>query len=306
MPPVLMRAANFAFTHSAFTSGKRQQAWDLSRRILEQTDAFDAIVFSYFPRGNNFNAELLGNAIPAQTRAAQAWLLWVRSNGSDQAVLQTWSWMRRNGLCNSQSAVEAAWALWERHSFEAAQQLWVDWVGPKGGDYTHPQQVANRRFQSEPQGGPFDWSLEVPASVAVSRNDGLEVRFQGTENVAFNHIRQTAVLKPGRYRFSAEIQADQLTTDQRPFFHIFDAVHQGRLQAETPAVDAMATRSWIAVDFVVPQSTQAIIMQLERRASERLDRNISGTLHIYQVSLLPVGTSKSSVLAEAKNEAHND
>src|ERR1700688_651193 len=42
MPPVLMRAANFAFAH-----GKRPQAWSLSRRILDRTSAFDQILFSY-------------------------------------------------------------------------------------------------------------------------------------------------------------------------------------------------------------------------------------------------------------------
>jgi hypothetical protein len=296
MPPVLMRAANFAFTH-----GARPRAWNLSRSILEQTDAFDGIVFSYLPATDRFTPEVLGGAIPAKPRAAQAWLIWLRRSGSDHAVIQTWKWMTRNGLCDRKSAVEAAWTLWERHSFQAAQQVWVDWMGTRSGDYKHPEQVANRRFQSEPQGGPFDWSLDVPASVVVSRKDGLTVRFAGVDNVAFNHIRQTAVVKPGKYRFSAEIQGEGLTTDQGPFFHVLDAVQPGRLQTETPPVVGTVGRSWISVDFTVPPSTPALIVQLERRASERLvDRNIGGTLHVYQVSLLPLGAAKSAVLAESK------
>ncbi len=300
MPPVLMRSANFAFTH-----GERQRAWDLSHRILEQTDAFDGILFSYLPNGDNSTLDLLGSAIPSKPRAARAWLSWLRANGSDQAVLQTWSWMKRNELCDHQSAVEAAWTLWDRHSFQAAQQVWVDWLGSQLGDYTNPEQVANRRFQNESQGGPFDWSLETPASVIVSRKDGLEVQFQGTENVAFNHVRQTAVVKPGRYRFAAEIQADQLTTDQGPFFHIFDPLHPEKLQAETPAVAGTVARSWITVDFLVPQSTQAVMVELERRPSDRLDNKISGTLHVYQVSLLPVGAGGSAVLAEARTKTYD-
>lgn len=297
MAPVFMRAANHAFTH-----GDQRQAWSLSRRILEQTNAFDGILFSYLRGSNAPTAELLGTAIPATPRAAQAWLSWLRSNGSDQAVLQTWSWMEENGLCDRASAVEAAWTLWERHSFQAAQRVWTGWMGPEAGDYTHPQELANRRFQSEPQGGPFDWTLEVPSSVAVSRNDGLTIRFQGTDNLMFNHIRQTAVIQPGRYRFSAEIQSDRLTTDQGLFFHIFDPISPG-FQAETPAVVGTVGRSWISVEFTVPPSARAILVQLERRPSERLDNKISGTLHVYQVSLLPAGAG-SIALAEAKTKPY--
>jgi hypothetical protein len=297
MPPVLMRAANFAFTH-----GERQRAWNLSRRILEQTDAFDEILFSYLQRTDGSTVELLGSVIPAERRAAKAWLTWARSNGSDQAVIEAWSWMSRNGLTDRDSAVQAAWTLWERNSFEAAQQVWVDWLGPHAGDYKHPQQIANRQFQNEFQGGPFDWSMDSPASVSVSRNAGLEVRFPGTENLEFYHIRQTAVVKPGRYRFSAEVQADQLTTDQGLLFHIFDPTHMEKFQLETPAVVGTVARSWITVDFLVPQSTQAIMVQLERHKSERLDNKINGTVHIYQVSLLPVGAGGSAVLADVKTK----
>ncbi len=299
MPPVLMRAANFDFIH-----GNRREFWNLSRQILKQTDAFDGILFSYLAGADRYTPGVLGDAIPAAPRAAQAFVRWLRSNGSTDAVIQSWSWMLRNGLCDRPSAVEVAWALWERQSFQAAQQAWVDWMGPRSGAYLRPQRVANRRFENEPQGGPFDWSFETPPSVALARNHGLEVSFLGTENVAFHHLRQTAVVKPGRYRFAAEIQGDRLTTDQGPRFHIFDAIHPERFHAETTPVMGNVARSWTTVDFVVPESTRAVIVQLERHASDRLDRKISGTLHIYQISLLPAGSGKASDFADAETETN--
>jgi hypothetical protein len=45
-------------------------------------------------------------------------------------------------------------------------------------------------------------------------------------------------------------------------------------------------RSRITAEISVPPSTQAVMVQLERQASERFDNKINGTLHIYQVSLL--------------------
>ena len=77
---------------------------------------------------------------------------------------------------------------------------------------------------------PFDWMLTPPASVELTRQDGLQIRFSGTDNVDFSQVRQFTTARAGRYRFSAEVQADGLTTDQRPFFHIFDPVHPKRLE----------------------------------------------------------------------------
>ena len=59
------------------------------------------------------------------------------------------------------------------------------------------------------------------------------MRFLGTENVAFSGVRQFTVVPPGRYRFSAEVSSDNLTTDQGPFFRIFDPANPARLNAET-------------------------------------------------------------------------
>jgi hypothetical protein len=50
------------------------------------------------------------------------------------------------------------------------------------------------------------------------RKDGLEVRFSGKENVTSLGVRQLTTAEPGRYRFSAEVKADELTTDEGPFF----------------------------------------------------------------------------------------
>ena len=91
-------------------------------------------------------------------------------------------------------------------------------------------------------------SSSSPA-VAVTRANGLEVRFSGTENVAFSGVRQFTVVPPGRYRLSAEVSSDNLTTDQGPFFRIFDLANPSRLNLETGAIEGTVARSWMSVDF---------------------------------------------------------
>jgi hypothetical protein len=275
MSPVLMRAANFDFTH-----GRRDEAILLSSRILSQTSAFDEILFSYLQRAGVPVRPLLGTAIPTAPRPARAWLGWLCAHGSDQDLCETWAWMKRNRLLDERSAGEVAWTLWNRASYRTAYALWTDWLGTS-------ELLANTRFDAAPRETPFDWALDSSPSIAVTRANGLDVRFAGTENVAFSGVRQFTVVAPGRYRFSAEVSSDNLTTDQGPFFRIFDPANPSRLNVETGAIEGTVTRSWMSVDFKVTAGTEALAVQLERRPSQRFDNRISGTLHIHQVSLAP-------------------
>ena len=277
MAPVLMRAANFDFTH-----GRREQGFLLSARILSQTSAFDEIIFSYLQRADVPAGTLLGTAIPASSRPARSWLGWLRAHGSDQDLCETWAWMKRNRLLDEKSAGEVVWTLWNRASYRTAYTLWTDWLGTT-------QLLANTRFDTAPHETPFDWTLGSSPAVAVTPSAiGLLVRFAGTENVAFSGVRQFTVVPPGRYRFSAEVSSDNLTTDQGPFFRIFDPANPGRLNVETGAVVGTVMRTWIGVEFTVTRGTEALAVQLERRPSQRFDNRIGGTLYIHQVSLVPL------------------
>ena len=277
MSPVLMRAANFDFTH-----GRREHGFLLSARILSQTSAFDEIIFSYLQRADVPAGMLLGTAIPAASRPARSWLGWLRAHGSDQDLCDTWTWMQRNALLDEKSAGEVAWTLWNRASYRTAHTLWTSWLGTT-------RLLANTRFDTAPRETPFDWALGSSPAVAVTRANGLDVRFSGTENVAFSGVRQFTVVPPGRYRLSAEVSSENLTTDQGIFFRIFDPANPDRLHAESAPILGTVGKSWITVDLTV-SGTEALAIQLERRPSERFDNRISGTLHIHQVSLVPLST----------------
>ena len=283
MAPVLMRAANFDFSQGQWNAG-----FALSKQVLAQTGAFDQVVFSYLLHARLAIPAVLESALPSEQRAASAWLGWLKENGSDQDVLDTWQWMRIHRLDTRASALEFTWTLWARGRYASSQQLWSDWLGPERGGYLNPQRLFNRRFQDQPNTSPFDWTLEGSASVSVERKDGIEVRFSGTENVAFSGVHQFTTLPAGRYRFAAEIESHDLTTDQRPLFHIFDVEPRRKIDVSTKAIAPNAGRSWITLDFDVPPApdgAQAVEIVLERYASGKYDNKIAGTLHIYQVSL---------------------
>lgn len=283
MAPILMRAANFEFAR-----GRAPEAFALSKRILSQTGAFDELIYSYFQRSPTAIPEMLEAAMPAEPRAAQTWLAWLKINGTDQALVDTWSWMSQQHLPDQASALEFTWALWQRHRFAWARQLWAEWVNalvkPAGPD-SNPERLSNQRFQNPPNASPFDWRIDSLPSVTVSRDAGLDVRFSGTENVAFSGVRQFTTVAPGHYRFSAEIETHDLTTDQHPVFHIFDAEPNRKIDMETKPVPANASRSLLTAEFDVPAGVQAVEVDLERHPSRKMDSRIGGTLHVYRVSL---------------------
>jgi hypothetical protein len=282
MSPVLMRSANFDFAQ-----GRLDHGFAMTSQILRQTDAFDQVLFSYLTHSGLTVSRFAGIAVPAEPRAARSWFSWLRGAGSDADLGELWSWMRQNRLLDQKSALEFAWTFWQRKAFTTAQDVWADWLGPLRGDYLHPQRLANLRFQNAPDGSPFDWTLTPAAGVAMQRNDGLEIRFSGTENIAFANVRQFTTVSSGRYRFSAQISAEDLTTDQGPFFHIFDPVNPNRLNVESSPAKGTVARSWITLNVSVPLGTQAVQIQIERRPSQKFDNKIAGALRVYQVSLLP-------------------
>ena len=279
---VLMRIANFDFAHDRTEEGLR-----LAPRILSASDQFDELVFSYVQASGVAATQLLGVVIPATPRVAHSWLRWQTRVGTHQDVLYTWAWMRKNQFADEKSAMEIATTLWQHKSYRDAQQLWADWLGAKRFDYLNPQLFANAHFQETPSGTPFDWNLAARAGVEFIRRDGLEVHFRGQENVGATGLQQVTAVGPGRYRFSAEVSADNITTDEGPFFQITDAENGSRLNLETQPILGNRSRAWISTDFTVPAGTRIVQIGLIRRPSLKFDNKIAGTLHIYQISLVP-------------------
>jgi len=272
----LMRAANFDFSH-----GRIQHGLQLGRRILSQTGEFDEMVFSYYLHSGVATAELLNTAVPAEERPARAWLAWTGKNGPVKDLPAVWAWMIRNDLLDSETTVDVAQTLWRQSAFQPAQQLWIDWLGKNRGNYPDRQQLWNPRFQGEPSGSPFDWTVSAPAG-NVSAAEGLEILFSADASGDVD-VHQFTMANLGRYRFSAEIAAEGLSAGECTSFHIFDSSHQ--LNVRTQPIKGTMERSWVNLDFDVPSKARALEIQLACHAPTRFGDRIRGSLHIYQVSL---------------------
>lgn len=283
---VLMRVANFDFTHD-----RQDQAVVLCRQILSRTNLFDQILFSYLTQPSRPTTKLIATAIPADTRAVKSWIDWLNLNGTEQEILATWSWMKANHVTSRDLAVQVTRALWRRSAYMQAQGVWADWQAGQSPDYGRSEFLSNNRFNEDPSGSPLDWELNPVRGLELGRRDGLDLHFLGTENLQATGISQVTPVRPGRYRFSAEVSSQALTTDETPFFQVLDLEDPRRLSVATTRIPTSVSPTPLVLDFTVSPPTRIVRIALVRHASEHFDNMIRGNLHIYATSLVDLDSS---------------
>ncbi len=116
----------------------------------------------------------------------------------------------------------------------------------------------------------------------------MKVTFDGTKNVNFQHLAQYVPVNPStRYRFTAYLRTEEISTDRGVGFRIYD-------HANPPALDLAAeelreSHPWTrqALDFQTGSETHLIVIALRRAPSEKLDNKIRGTVWVDDVTLTP-------------------
>ncbi len=274
--PIHMRAFNFHLIHE-----HSAEVLKLGRRILELTPAYNGLIFADFV--GTPTAQILRDAIPPQSMAD--YLVWAQGARPTPELLEIWSWMRKNQLADVTSACGISATLWRRGEYEAAARLWAAWLpADRRQGYLQSNFLSNPRFRV-PFKTPLDWAMDSPGRLETLQNDGLSISFPGTENLAYSNVSQMSFVYPGSYEFSAVVEGIGITTNEGPFFHLFDAEHPGKLNVVTEQLRGTVARRTVEVRFRVGPETKALLTQLERRTSEKLDGKIAGTLRIYEVSL---------------------
>ena len=131
----------------------------------------------------------------------------------------------------------------------------------------------------------MDWKLERSTGVVIKRDDGLDIQFQGTENVTRVGLSQRVAILPGRYRLAAHLLAEDITTDEGVYWQVYDAENSIRLSVTGKPIRGTLDKSWMYLDFTAPRGTRAVEVAMYRRPSLRFDNKLGGRLHLFEVSL---------------------
>jgi tetratricopeptide (TPR) repeat protein len=287
-PEIAMRAANYYFGIREIPPALR-----LGSLVLAEWPDFDDQVFSSFLRMGGDIHGVLDTGIGKNRRAAGSFFRFLLARGTANQVDIVGQWMEERGLIDR--ALGREWAVWllaANRPAEAAA-LWSRGRTQAKGVYQVPNRIDNGGFEAEPTGKGFDWRVVEAAGAKAARDEtrahsgssSLRLDFDGSDNIYFRHVSQLAWLEPGRYRLSAWVRTESLTTDRGVGLRIVDPNRPAALESFTEAVTGSADWTRVSTDFTVPAPARLATVEIVRQPSLRFDNRPRGTAWVDDVEL---------------------
>jgi hypothetical protein len=289
IPPIWMRAVNFYLQIDDIPA-----ALACTTPVLKLASNYDDVVFGDVDHLEHGAVEFLPH-IADNRRALSAYFRHLLVAGDVANAKAAWRFAKSGEL--TAGYVDF---LLRQHEYGEAVALWADWAGTRAGDYLHPNRLFNGGFEREPAGSRLNWRLTPVDGVETARDGAtasegkwsLQIQFQGTGNLDYHHVEQTAWVTPGVYRFQAWLRTRELTTDQGLRFHLFDAESPQRLDFTTEQLTGTHDWTRVEITFLVPSGTNLVTVQVARNASLKFDNKITGVAWIDAVSLAPAGAKR--------------
>ncbi len=155
--------------------------------------------------------------------------------------------------------------------------------------------VWNGSFEHQLLNGGLAWqyrpidgaAMDLDGDTFHSGSRSLRITFDGTSNVDFANVWQPVIVEPNtRYRFSAYLRTEDLTTETGMRFEIVDVKQATAIL--TPAVDR--TQGWTLNQTELLTGPQSKLVQivLRRFQSTMLANKIRGSAWVDDISLTPL------------------
>jgi cytochrome c-type biogenesis protein CcmH/NrfG len=271
------------------------------RRAVETDPRLARLAVRLVWRATGDAERLLAEALPPRRDSYLAALELFLGQGETEAALAAWQRLLALGqTVPLPPALPLVEALMRADRIRQAHEVWVQALAASGED---PEGTARRRlvwnggFERTLVNGGFGWRvLPVPGAqtepdtnVYRSAPRSLRIRFDGTTNVAFQHVSQFVAVEPGRrYRFEAYLRTEGISTDSGVRFWISDPRDLQRLDILTPNI--LGTQPWSLeeAEFTAGPQTTLVRITLRRDPSRKLDNKLRGQVWIDDVSLTPL------------------
>jgi tetratricopeptide (TPR) repeat protein len=294
-PRILLDIGDFYTTIRNPRAALTRFATILSLTGAPSGDILTHNVFTYYERLHIRQNGLLGQAIPDAANA-RAYLRYLTEDTDTAAVSEAWTWVRHRGFDDDGLALDYVSYMLRNKRTEAASAGWAAHFAERGDGYPQLTPVFNGGFEYELTGGALDWRFEGFNGVKVERDANisyeghfsLRTEFSANDNPDFHHLRQLLTVRPGLYRFEAQIKTSRITSDQGIGFSV-----RGDSGSKSWSVDTGAltgTNEWkrLDLDVEVPAGTRTVEIALQRRRSARIDNQLTGTAWIDAVRLTRV------------------
>ena len=198
----------------------------LSRKVLVQ----DALQLLHTHLGGEASAVI---AVLEPGNLA-AYLDWLMRWGMTEESLMVWQAMTAIAEPEKEIALRVAHFLLNHKRIAPSVDIWQKYTGSAG--------LTNPGFESSLTGQGFDWrhwgekdgnwELKRVYSEAVEGEYALKIKFDGQENISFQHLYQIFAVNPQeKYRLTYAWKSRGITTDEGPFVEIVGYDKQGLYHA---------------------------------------------------------------------------
>ncbi len=252
----------------------RNTKYLLSRKVLVQ----DALQLLHTHLGGEASAVI----VVLEPGNLAAYLDWLMRWGMTEESLMVWQAMTAVAEPEKEIALRVAHFLLNHKRVAPSVDIWQKYTGSTG--------LTNPGFESSLTGQGFDWrhwgekegswELKRVYSESAEGEYALKIKFDGQENVSFQHLYQIFSVNPlETYRLTYAWKSKGITTDEGPFVEIVGYDNKGLYHAG-PMITGSNSWREESIAFEVPADSIAAVVRLRRRTSMRFDSKIRGTVWI--------------------------
>jgi Tfp pilus assembly protein PilF len=287
------------FGNFLLRQGETQQAAAQVREALLNRPELTPSAISQFSRAGVGLDRILNQMLPARRKDYLAALNYFLSHDENDAALASWEKLAGLGqkipLNKSLGLIDGLLAA---NRASDAERVWQQALVSSGRVEAKAggSLIFNGGFEHSLVNGGFGWRwmptygavLDLVGDITHSGAQSARVTFDGTANCDFSSLRQYVAVDPGtRYRFSAYMRTDKISTDSGPQFVIWTCNNPVHKLAQTPAM--VGTHPWtnVQANFTPGPGTDCVDVVLRRAPSQMFDNQIRGTVWVDDVRLIP-------------------
>lgn len=188
----------------------------------------------------------------------------------------------------AQDRVEDAVRVWRQALRASGRSGQKDAPGSLifNGGFEHPFVNGGFGWRQRPAAGT---AFDLVDTITHAGSQSARVVFYGTANIDYANLLQYVPVTPGRrYRFSAFMRTQFISTDSGPRFLIDSCPAQSKIEAQTPAMTGTHPWTKLQAQFTAGPATRCVAVVLNRKPSHMFDNKIRGAVWVDDVQLKPL------------------
>lgn len=292
-PEINWRLANFYVR-----AGKIPEALQTLRVVLLGDSTAGRKVFTLAANATGDRKAIL-EMLPPEAPIFFDYLRFRVEQGDMRAAEETWARLLQLNLpFDLPAAFPYLDALIQNRQIPKLVEAWTTLAGAFPRQIQRPDDssnlVTNGSFRFDILNGGLDWRVVPMEGAAVgfdfantsAGERALRIIFDGSRNLDYGHVLQYVPVQPStRYRFSASMRVQGITSESGARFQVCDAYNVADLFLSTENLTGTSAWTQQNAEFMTKPDTHLLLIRVARLMSSRLDNKIAGTVWIADVSL---------------------